>query len=165
MFTVLSCQEVPVKISLRLLVVSSFFISVVLAQTPSGFIAHNISDLKFAVGPDGTNCFTMAVEKGDPAKEASFMVMRGKAGCAVPAHWHPSTETILIAKGTARADMRDGGSVMLRPKSFLSVPPKHVMSFRCITECELLLHTDGPFIIHYVDASGNEISTAKALGK
>lgn len=153
------------KISLRWLVLGLFSVAVVLAQAPGGLVAHNISDLKFAPVPDGTNCFTMAVEKGDPAKEASFMVMRGTAGCAVPAHWHPSTETIVMTKGTARADMRDGGPVQLRPKSFLSVPPKHVMSFRCITECELLLHTDGPFVIHFVDASGNEISAAQALGK
>ena len=70
-----------------------------------------------------------------------------------------------MTKGTARADMKDEAPVVLRPKSFLSVPPKHVMSFRCVTECELLLHSDGPFIIHYVDTSGNEISAAQAFGK
>lgn len=128
-------------------------------------ISHQVAELKFMPVPDGNDCFTMAVERGDPAKEASFMIMRGKAGCAVPAHWHPSTETILMTKGSARADMKGMPAVTLAPQGFLSVPPKHVMSFRCVTDCELFLHTDGPFVIHYVDAAGHEISAAQANAK
>ncbi len=149
---------------LKALLFLSLFATPMFAAGPD-VVSHQLAELKFTPVPDGTNCFTMAIERGDPAKEASFMVMRGKAGCAVPPHWHPSTETILMTKGSARAEMKGMTAVTLSPQGFLSVPPKHVMSFRCITDCELFLHTDGPFVIHYVDAAGNEISSAQALGK
>lgn len=126
-------------------------------------VGHNVSDIQFAKVPGAPECFTSAVEQGDPNSTASVLLMRGEAGCTAPWHWHPSTETIMMVSGTARAEMRDDTSVLLKPQGYLSVPPHHVMRFTCTQRCTLFLHTDGPFVIHYVDATGKEIPADEAL--
>ena len=115
--------------------------------------------------PGTPDCFVMATEQGDPSKEASILKMKGSAGCAVPWHWHPATENIMMVSGTAETQVKDEKPTQLGPGSFLSVPPKHVMNFACVHECTLFVYTDGPFAVHYVDEAGNEISPTAALQK
>lgn len=115
--------------------------------------------------PGTPDCFVMATEQGDPSKEASILKMKGSAGCAVPWHWHPATENIMMVSGTAKTQVKGEKPVRLEQGSFLSVPPKHVMNFVCVHECTLFVYTDGPFAMHYVDNGGNEISPTAALEK
>ena len=133
-----------------------------MAQQTQGIVAKNPADVRLAAIPDAPACFVAAVEEGNPAKEASVMMMRGTAGCSVPRHWHPSAERIMLIEGSARAEVADTG-VTLMPGGYLSVPPRHPMRFACMTSCELFVYTDGPFEIHYVDATGREIPAAEAL--
>jgi hypothetical protein len=51
----------------------------------------------------------------------------------------------------------------VRTGDYLHLPSKHVHQFTCITACKLFLAIDAAFDIHYVDASGNEISPDDAL--
>lgn len=115
--------------------------------------------------PGTPDCFVMATEQGDPGKEASILKMKGNAGCAVPPHWHPATENIMMVSGTAKTQVKGEEPIQLGPGSFLSVPPNHVMNFVCVRECTLFVYTDGPFAVHYVDEAGNEISPTAALQK
>jgi quercetin dioxygenase-like cupin family protein len=115
--------------------------------------------------PGTPDCFVMATKQGDPTKEASILKMKGSAGCAVPWHWHPATENIMMVSGTAETQVKGEKPIQLEPGSFLSVPPKHVMNFACAHECTLFVYTDGPFAVHYVDEAGNEISPTVALQK
>ena len=113
--------------------------------------------------PGTPDCFVMATEQGDPSKEASILKMKGSAGCAVPWHWHPATENIMMVSGTAKTQVKGEKPVQLEQGSFLSVPPKHVMNFACVHECTMFVYTDGPFAVHYVDDAGNDISPTAAL--
>jgi quercetin dioxygenase-like cupin family protein len=115
--------------------------------------------------PGTPDCFVMATEQGDPNKEASILKMKGSAGCAVPWHWHPATENIMMVSGTAETQVKGEKPVQLEQGSFLSVPPKHAMNFVCVQECTLFVYTDGPFAMHYVDEAGREITPAAALQK
>jgi quercetin dioxygenase-like cupin family protein len=115
--------------------------------------------------PGTPGCFVMAAQQGDPGKEASILKMKGSAGCAVPWHWHPSAENIMMVSGTARTAVKDEKPIELAAGSFLSVPPKHVMNFACVRECTLFVYTDGPFAVHYVDETGKEITPDEALKK
>lgn len=115
--------------------------------------------------PDTPDCFVMAAEQGDPGKEASILKMKGSARCAVPWHWHPATENIMMVSGTAETQVKGEKPIQLGPGSFLSIPPKHVMNFACVHECTLFVYSDGPFALHYVDEAGNEISPTAALEK
>ena len=144
-----------------LLVILGIAVGAGAQQAP--IVAKDVADQKMMAIPNAPACFVGTVEKGDPAKEPSFMFMRGKAGCTVPWHWHPAEETIMLTRGTAFVEMKDSPSVTLKPESFLAVPPHHAMRFRCVTACELFVHTGGAFEIHYVDEKGNEITPESAL--
>jgi len=128
-----------------------------------GVVARSAKSTRLSHMPGTPDCFLMASEQGDPARAASILFMRGSAGCAVPRHWHPSTENIMMVSGTARVQIREEAPLLLGPGDFMSVPPKHVMRFVCTRACELFVHTDGPFAVHYVDEKGNEITPAQAL--
>ena len=113
--------------------------------------------------PGTPNCFLGAPRMGDPAKEASIMKMKGAAGCAVPWHWHPADEHIMMVTGTGQAEVKGGRPVLLKVGDFYSAHSKHVMRFACVTECSLFVYTDGSFAIHYVDDNGREIPPEEAL--
>ena len=148
--------------------VTWLFVALAGALTPGAGaqeVLKKANSVAMAAIPDAPQCFVAAVEQGNPGAEPSIMLMKGKAGCAVPWHWHPATENIMMVSGTAETQVKDQPSVRLARNDFMSVPPKHAMRFVCLTECSLFVATDGAFSIHYVDAAGKEITPAQALGK
>lgn len=113
--------------------------------------------------PDAPDCNLFAVEHGQPKKGASIMLIKGTAKCAVPWHWHVSSEEIMMFRGTAVTQMQGGKEVSLQSGDYYFVPPHHVMRFACVEACTVFLYSNGPFEIHYVDAAGKEISADQAL--
>jgi len=111
-------------------------------------------------------CVNMAVESGDPSKGASIIVFKGTAGCTIPWHWHTPTEHVMIVTGSAKIEMKDGGkTAVLGPGGYAMMPSKHVHQFSCTSACSAFVSSDAAFDIHYVDASGAEISADGALAK
>ena len=132
-------------------------------QTEEPPVEKHLADAKFVPIPNAPECFRAVIEHGQPEKEASVMLMKASAGCAVPWHWHISNEQIMMVSGTARAQVKGDKPLLLRSGDYLLVPPHHVMKFACVSPCTLFVYTGGPFEIHYVDESGKEISPADAL--
>ena len=133
------------------------------AQQAAAPIESHLSQAKLAAMPGAPSCFVMAPVEGDPSKEASIIEMKGTAGCSVPLHWHPARERIMMVSGTAHSQVRNKQTEALKSGDYLSVPPRTPMTFRCDTACTLFVHTDGPFVMHYVDESGKEITPEEAL--
>jgi quercetin dioxygenase-like cupin family protein len=148
--------------SLCMLMLVSFVASLAMSSQAQEMRA---GDTPMTHMPGTPDCFVMAAEQGDPGKEASILKMKGSAGCAVPWHWHPAAENIMMVTGTAETQVKGEKPIQLGQGSFLSVPPKHVMNFACVHECTLFVYTDGPFAMHYVDEAGNELSPTAALQK
>ena len=69
----------------------------------------------------------------------------------------------MMVSGTAVSTVAKKQTGALRAGDYLSVPPHTPMTFRCDTACTLFVHTDGPFVMHYVDAAGKEMSPEEAL--
>lgn len=132
-------------------------------QAGERVLARNLTDAKFAEIPSGPGCFTALVERGNPQEEPSLMLMKCSAGCVVPWHWHPSTEELMMLSGNAGVEIKGEKPLLLRAGAYLFVPAHHVMRFRCTTACTLWVYTNGPFVIHYLDEEGKEISPAEAL--
>lgn len=132
------------------------------AQEPSATI-RNLADNKFAALPGLPDCWTAAVQRGDPAKGSSVMLIKGTAGCAVTWHWHSPNEHIMLVSGTATVQMKDDKSIGLRPGAFALMPAHHVHRFSCVLACTSFLYSDGAFDIHWVDATGKDISAEEAL--
>src|SRR5437868_14358090 len=107
----------------------------------------------------------MAVESGDPTNGSSVIVFKGTAGCAIPWHWHTPTEHVMVISGSAKVEMKDGANAVLGAGGYAMMPSKHVHQFTCASACSAFVSSDAAFDIHYVDASGAEISPDVALTK
>ena len=118
---------------------------------------------KFTNMPGLPTCSTLSVLNGDPSKGGSVILVKTATGCVVPWHWHTPTEQLMILSGRGKAEMKDGAPVSLHAGDYLSMPSKGVHQFTCVSACTFFLSSDGVFDIHYVDASGKEISPDEAL--
>ena len=127
-------------------------------------VIKKMSDNKFAPMPGLPSCATLTVESGDPTKGASVILFKATPKCQFPWHWHTPTEQVMIVSGSAKVEMKDSGTTsVLGPGGFALMPSKHVHQFTCNSACSAFVSSDAPFDIHYVDASGGEITPDKAL--
>jgi quercetin dioxygenase-like cupin family protein len=133
------------------------------AQAEDKMVYAARSASKFANLPGLPTCMTLSVQDGDPSKGASVILAKLTAGCVVPWHWHTATEHLMMVSGRAKGEMRDGPTASLSAGDYLLLPGKSVHQFTCAAACTVFLVIDGTFDIHYVDASGKEISPDEAL--
>jgi len=120
---------------------------------------------KFGPVPNAPECFTVAVDKGDPSKGASVILAKFAPGCVAPFHWHTPSETAMIVSGSLEVQMNDEKPFVARHGDFAYLPPHHVHRATCVSTspCMVFLSSDAAFDIHWVDASGQEISLESAL--
>ncbi len=128
-------------------------------------VGRNPAEIEFVTFPGLPQCARNAVLSGDPAKGPSVILGKIASGCTVPWHWHTPTEQLMMVKGTARVETKQGKPLVIQAGGFAELPPRHVHQFRCVAECLMYVHADGPFDIHYVDKQGNEIGPEAALKK
>lgn len=120
---------------------------------------------KFVNLPGLPACMTIAVQRGDPMKGPSVLLLKLTPGCVVPWHWHHAGEPLMIVSGIGKAEMKGEKPTRVRPGDFLFVPSQHIHQFTALTALTMFDSPDAAFDIHYVDASGNEIPLDKALAK
>jgi quercetin dioxygenase-like cupin family protein len=148
-------------LSLLVLGITSQFVAAQEADK-SAYVARATS--KSVNFPGIPPCMTGAVQSGDPGKGNATLLLKAQTGCMVPWHWHTPTERLMMVSGRAKAEMKGGSPVVLRPGDFLYLAAKHVHQFTCQASCSLFDVTgDAPFDVHYVDANGNEIPPEQAL--
>lgn len=111
------------------------------------------------------SCITLSVQRGDPSKGPSVILLKFKPGCVVPWHWHTAAEQLMVVSGTGKAEMKDGKPVTVHPGDYVFLPAKHIHQFTAVTAVTMFDLPDGAFDIHYVDASGTEIPPDKALAQ
>jgi len=129
-------------------------------------VLRKMSENKFAPMAGLPSCSTLSVASGDPSKGPSVILLKGTAGCLIPWHWHTPTEHVMIVTGSAKVQMKDGdNTAVLGPGGYAMMPSKHVHQFTCSSACTAFVSSDAAFDIHYVDASGGEVSPDEALKK
>ena len=123
----------------------------------------NVSEMKFMAFPGMPTCSTGSVVTGDPTKGPSIILARMNAGCTFPWHWHTPTESLMLIRGEAVAQMKDGAALTMTAGAFAQMPTQHIHQFSCVKDCLLYVHSDAAFDMHYVDGEGKEISPDAAL--
>jgi quercetin dioxygenase-like cupin family protein len=120
---------------------------------------------KFGTVPNAPQCFTVAVERGDPGKGSSVLLANFAPGCVAPFHWHTPSETAMIVSGSLEVQMKDDKAFVARHGDFAYLPGHHVHRATCLgsNPCRVFLSSDAAFDIHWVDASGQEIPLETAL--
>lgn len=122
---------------------------------------------KFSAIPDAPKCFTIAVDKGDPAKGASVILARFAPGCVAPFHWHTPSETAMLVSGALELQMKDDKAIVAHRGDYFYLPSHHVHRATCrgTAPCLVFLTSDAAFDVHWVDDSGKEISLEEAMQK
>jgi quercetin dioxygenase-like cupin family protein len=134
-----------------------------LAQSDNAMAYGTPAKSKFAKMPNIPDCVKIAVERGDPSKGPSVLLLKFEPGCTIPLHWHTAGETLIIVKGTGKMQMKDGQPMPAGAGDFVYLPGKNVHTFRSTSAVLLYDLPDGAFDIHYVDKSGNEIPFGDAI--
>jgi quercetin dioxygenase-like cupin family protein len=144
-----------------LLGLSSFLV----AQDASSMSYAAAATSKFGNMAGLPTCLTLSVQRGDPSKGPSVILLKFKAGCVIPWHWHTAAEQLVLISGTGRAQMKDGKPVTMRSGDYLFLPAKHIHEFTAATAVTMFDLPEGAFDIHYVDAAGAEIPPDQALAQ
>jgi hypothetical protein len=114
------------------------------------------ADLKWGPAPDALpSGAEMAVVSGDPGKPGMFVVqLKMPADYAVPAHWHPTNETVKVLSGKLHYGMTD--KLMVKAKTLTvghAVTMKAKMHHWVHAPAPATVQVSGmgPFQITYVD--------------
>src|SRR5205823_5756215 len=118
---------------------------------------------KFMNMPGVPTCMKIAVQRGDPSKGASTLLLKFTPGCVVPWHWHTAGEHLMVVSGSGKAEMKDGKPAVMKTGDYAYLPAKSIHQFKATTAVTMFDMPDGAFDIHYVDASGKEIPPDDAL--
>lgn len=120
---------------------------------------------KFGTIPNAPECFTVAVERGDPTKGPSVILAKFAPGCVAPFHWHTPSETAMVVSGSLQVQMKGDSAFAAHHGDFVYFPARHVHRATCLssTACMVFLSSDAAFDIHWVDAAGQEIPLETAM--
>jgi len=131
-------------------------------ENPTVSLAANA---KYGAVPNAPECFTVAVERGDPSKGPSVILAKFAPGCVAPFHWHTSSETAMVVSGSLEIQMKDDKTLVTRHGDFAYLPAHHVHRATCLSAapCLVFLTSDAAFDIHWVDATGQDIPLEAAL--
>ena len=119
--------------------------------------------LKYEPIPSMPSCASGAIVRGNPRSGPAWVMLKLASGCRVPWHWHTANEDLVVISGRGTIEMKDGPPLQFAPGAYASLPNHHQHRASCARTCVLFSIADAAFDIHYVDASGEEISADKAL--
>lgn len=133
------------------------------ADDPAAMTTLSPETLNFTPIPDMPSCASAAIVRGDPRRGPAWVYLKLASGCRVPWHWHTANETLLVISGRGTLAMKDGPPLQFAPGAYASLPSHHTHQASCSRACLLFNTADDAFDIHYVDASGEEISLEEAM--
>ncbi len=143
-----------------IVLIAGFAIAQQSAQQPQ-FV--NADEARLVSAPGAPECYSFAVEHGDPKAGSSVMLVKLASGCTMPMHWHSANEQLMLVTGTAQVEMQGEQPHTLKAGGYYFMPAHHLHQLSCASGCTFHRAMDGPIDIHYVDAAGNEIPAEKAL--
>ena len=105
------------------------------------------------------DCYTYAVERGNPEAGPSVTYSKLAAGCKVPWHTHSANAQVLFVSGTFQLHMKGQQVQILSQGSYAYVQHQEI----CLDGCTYYVIREGKADVHYVDEAGREIPPDKAL--
>lgn len=153
------------QLTLTVLLTLSVCVGIVAAQNTDQPIINPKAGAKFTPIPNAPECFTIALEKGDPTKGPSVILARFAPHCAAPFHWHTPSETAMVASGTLETQMKGDKAIVAHSGDFVYLPSHHVHRATCngTAPCMVFLSSDAAFDVHWVNEEGKEIPFEQAV--
>jgi len=119
------------------------------------------SDLKWTPAPPMLpKGAQLAVLSGNPTQSGRFIVrLKMPTDYEIPAHYHPTPETVTVLSGSLHAGMGDKldrkASQGYDPEGLIVVPAQMHHFAWVATPTVIQIEGEGPFILDYVDASND----------
>jgi len=114
-------------------------------------VVRSVSEVKFEQDED-VKCLSSAVETGDPSKEASTIILKAPANCAIPWHYHTAAEQLIVIQGKVPTEMEGMAKQILEAGGFAMMPGKAKHRFSCESKggCVLFVAFDRAYDIFWV---------------
>jgi quercetin dioxygenase-like cupin family protein len=135
----------------------------VVAQSREEPMIRGAQQNVFHTSPVLPDCYTYAVERGDPETGSSVTLSRLAPGCKVPWHIHSANAQVLFVRGSFELTMKGQSAQILSQGAYAYVPAEHQHQEICLEGCMYYVIREGPADVRYVDAAGKEISPEIAL--
>jgi anti-sigma factor ChrR (cupin superfamily) len=151
-----------------LLACSTFAYSQEKSGTDPSHMIVSAGDLKWA--PIIKGC-ELAPVSGDSGVDGAAFVLRLRCvdGAKIPAHWHPTDESVTVLKGTFLAGMGekfDESKMLTMNVGSFVLMPKEVRHFAmCKGETIVQVHGVGPFKVNWVNPADVAPPDAPAKSK
>ena len=153
-------MRLRLPLMIPIVLIAGFAMAQQSAQQPQ-FV--NADEARFLSAPGAPECYSFALEHGDPKAGNSVMLVKLASGCTMPMHWHSANEQLMLVTGTAQVEMQGEQPHTLKAGGYYFMPAHHLHQLSCASGCSFHRVMDGPVDIHYVDAAGNEIPADRAL--
>ena len=101
-------------------------------------IVRQLSEVRFPAG-EGPDCLQFFLENGEMKTGPSTAIMKAKANCVVPPHYHTAEEQLIIVKGNVSTGMEGMQDTVLGPGGFAMMPSKVPHWFTCTGKEECLM--------------------------
>jgi quercetin dioxygenase-like cupin family protein len=125
------------------------------------------ADLKWADGPPALPAGAkIAVLSGDPGKTGPFTVrLKFPTGFKVPPHTHPTPEHVTVISGTlglgSGAKFDEAAAHEMTAGGFAVMPAGMEHFAWCKSECVVQIHSEGPFVVKYVNPADDPRAAKK----
>jgi quercetin dioxygenase-like cupin family protein len=125
------------------------------------------ADLKWADGPPALPAGAkIAVLTGDPGKTGPFTVrLKFPTGFKVPPHTHPTAEHVTVISGTlglgSGAKFDETAAHEMTAGGFAVMPAGMEHFAWCKSDCVIQLHSEGPFVVKYVNPADDPRAAKK----
>ncbi len=151
------------RVRATLLLAMLLLIVQVVAQSREEPMIRGAQENVFHTSPLLPDCYTYAVERGDPQTGPSVTLSRLASGCKVPWHIHSANAQVLFVRGSFELTMKGQPAQLLSQGAYAYVPAEHQHQEICLDGCMYYVIREGPADVRYVDAAGKEISPELAL--
>jgi quercetin dioxygenase-like cupin family protein len=136
---------------------------VMVAQSNEEPMIRNSKQNLFTTSPVLPDCYTYAVERGDPNTGPSVTLSKLAPGCKVPWHTHSANAQVLFVSGSFQLEMKGQMPQTLGQGAYAYVPANHQHEETCLDGCTYYVIREGPADVHYVDSAGKGTSPEVAL--
>ena len=151
------CVRATLSLAMLLIVVLA------VAQSRQEPMIREAQQNVFRTSPVLPDCYTYAVERGDPETGPSVTLSRLAPGCKVPWHIHSANAQVLLVHGSFQLMMKGHAAQILIQGAYAYIPAEHTHQETCLDGCMYFVIREGPADVRYVDGVGNEISSEIAL--
>src|SRR5215472_17035974 len=118
-----------------------FFTGAAFAQQPAQpLVATKLADAKFATLASVPDCFTVAVEHGDPGKGPSSVLVKLEPGCDSRTHWHAADASVLVVGGPLEMEMQGEKTSSTKRDDFFFLPSHHIHREICAGKAPCLFY-------------------------